>query len=189
MANPLSDCKKVRGWRRQIARVEEWSRQVSAMDIDSVLQERGRVHAKIQIDPWNRLVRRVPPAWLRRLIVDGFFRIFDAWNAQLGPKARTAYLKIWLVHPRFMESRVVAAVDSWADFSSSFHPKVPPLRRFPSELGIGDPPLFARLNWLAHADEEVVDEEVVDEEMLVTASKEVVTIRYGDTWIGGRGTA
>ena len=184
MPNPLSNRKKVRGWPRQIARVEAWSRGFAAIDVDSLLQDRGRVDAKILISPWFRLVRRMPPTWLRRIMVDGLIRVFDGWHSQLESRDRSAYLGIWLVHPHFMESRVVAAVGTEADDCASLLTKAPPLRRFPSELGCGNPPLFSKFDWAAHADQEFVDEDDVGE-----AGRDGRPVRRGDVWIGTRRTA
>jgi hypothetical protein len=197
MANPLSNNKKVRGGRRQIARVELWTRHFAQLDEDTALGVDGSVHAKLVIDPWFRLVKRTPPFWLRRLMFNGLVRVFDAWRIQLEAKRPRAYLKILLVNPDFIESRVIAGVDEQADFSSTFHPKATPLRPFPLNLLSGASPTLDGFDWTAHSHDEFAE----DEDFASPAESEdwrrrawrqfacpgggtTYAVRRGDAWIG-----
>ncbi len=99
----FSNRKKVRGWKTQIRRTERW-RIVHLTPDWPHSDHYGYDYCKIQIDPWNRLVRRQPPIWLGRRMVHGLLDIYDAW-AEAVPDA--AYLRVWLNWPYLIGSQVV----------------------------------------------------------------------------------
>ena len=93
-----SNRKKVRGWKRQAARVRAW-RDAHLQPDFAHLQTYGREYAKLHLDPWDRLVRRTPPAWLRREMIHALLDVHAAWDKVIWGRPDVAYLAIWLYWP------------------------------------------------------------------------------------------
>jgi hypothetical protein len=109
MANPLSNRKKVRGWKRRIRQLERFRLVHRELDVDTLRHGRGRHYVKIWLDPWRRLVPRNPPHWYRRRILAAFIDILGAWRERLEAAGEPYYLELWLFHPDFHDTQVVAA--------------------------------------------------------------------------------
>jgi hypothetical protein len=115
MANPFSNRKKVRGWKRRIRQLEQFRLAHRELDVEA-LRRGGRHYVKIWLDPWRRLVPRNPPYWYRRRIVAAFIDILGAWRERLDAAGEPYYLELWLFHPDFYDTQVVAAVGEEIDF-------------------------------------------------------------------------
>lgn len=109
MANPLSNRKKVRGWKRRIRQLEQFRAAQRELDVDA-LRDGYKHYVKIWLDPWSRLVPRNPPHWFRRRILAALLDILDAWRERLEAAGEPYYLELWLFHPDFHDSQVVAAM-------------------------------------------------------------------------------
>ena len=129
MANPFSNIKKVRGWKRRIRQAEQWRRFEGELDLDH-LRQFGSTYAEISFAPWRR---REPPFWYRRILLQHLIDIYHDWEQQLPREFGNAfYLRLWLFHPKFHSSQVVAAVgESVEDYQ----------HRFPQALGLRTTPL------------------------------------------------
>ncbi|WP_420124856.1 hypothetical protein [Longimicrobium sp.] len=122
MPNPFSNRKKVRGWKRRIRQLERFRLAHRELDVEALRLDQ-RHYVKIWLDPWSRLVRRNPPHWFRRRIVAAFIDIHDAWRERLEAAGEPYYLEIWLFHPDFHDSQVVAAVgDAIGYYRTMFDP-------------------------------------------------------------------
>lgn len=109
MANPLSNKKKIRGWKKRIRDVNRWKKHAMTLNVEE-LMDREFVFEKLYIDPWYRLVKRNPPPWLRHYMVEAMMEVFNSWHQLLNTTGNPYYLAIWLFVPDFMSSQVVAAV-------------------------------------------------------------------------------
>lgn len=115
MPNPFSNKKKVRGWKRRIRQLERFRLENRVLDVES-LRAAERAYVKIWLDPWSQLVPRNPPYWYRRRILAALIDIHDAWRETLDAVGEPYYLELWLFHPDFHKSQVVAAVGDCIDF-------------------------------------------------------------------------
>jgi hypothetical protein len=116
MANPFSNRKKVRGWKRRIRQLEQFRLAHRELDVEALRHGRGVRYVKIWLDPWSRLVPRNPPHWYRRRIVAAFVDILGAWRERLEAAGEPYYLELWLFHPDFHDTQVVAAMGESIDY-------------------------------------------------------------------------
>lgn len=109
MPRSFSNRKKVRGWKRRIRQLDRFRLAHRELDVDALRRD-GRDYVKIWLDPWSRLVPRNPPHWYRRRILAAFIDILDAWRERLEAAGEPYYLELWLHHPDFHDTQVVAAM-------------------------------------------------------------------------------
>jgi len=122
MANPFSNKKKVRGWKRRVRQLERLRQAHLRLDMDA-LRAAEREYVKIWLDPWSRLVPRNPPYWYRRRILAAFMDILHSWRDALEATGEPYYLELWLFHPDFHGTQVVAAVgDVIGFYDNTFEP-------------------------------------------------------------------
>lgn len=107
--------KKVRGWKRRIRQLERFRLAHRALDVEA-LRAAERQYVKIWLDPWNRLVPRNPPCWYRRRILAAFIDIHASWRQALEAAGEPYSLELWLFHPDFHKTQVVAATGSLLRF-------------------------------------------------------------------------
>lgn len=110
MPNPFSNKKKVRGWKRRLRQLERFRLAHRTLDVEA-LRGSHYDYVKVWLDPWSRLEGRNPPVWFRRRVLAALVDIHDAWRAALKTMDEPYYLEIWLFHPDFYRSQVVAAMD------------------------------------------------------------------------------
>jgi len=110
-----SNKKKVRGWKQQIRRLEQWKNRHLALDL-GLIQRAGRDWVKIWIDPWDRLVMREPPFWLKRMMPEALIEIHHAWAESVREISDDYDVWIWLFDPYFVRSQVVLATGSWRTY-------------------------------------------------------------------------
>lgn len=122
MANPFSNKKKVRGWKRRVRQLERLRQAHLRLDMDA-LRAAEREYVKIWLDPWSRLVPRNPPYWYRRRILAAFMDILHSWRDALEATGEPYYLELWLFHPDFHGTQVVAAIGDMVNFyDNAFEP-------------------------------------------------------------------
>ncbi len=200
MPNPLSNRKNVRGWPRQVQRVQAWQHHFSELDIRPHIAESEYVLAKIWIDPWYRLTRRTPPAWLRKRMVEGLLSIHDAWETQARRLGQPVLLQVWVCSPRFMESCVVAAVGTRAEYYARLLPRAAARSCMPEELRTTAFVGAKNLVWTSHTDDELYDDDDFADSPALHAMVRLkawrtfnspwfgrcLALRRGDTWVGCR---
>jgi hypothetical protein len=186
MANPYSNKKKVRGWKRRIRQLERLRLAYRELDVEW-LRGAERQYVKIWLDPWSRLVPRNPPYWYRRRVLAAFVDIYASWRRVLEASGEPYYLELWLFHPDFHSTQVVAAVGSMLKFYDKVFEPAP--NGAPRPPALYDDPDYDldRFRWRAGTEVyvrlksiEVVDAE--DEARLAREADRVETSRYtGDT--------
>ncbi|KZL51011.1 hypothetical protein PN488_13175 [Nodularia spumigena CS-591/12] len=110
--------KKIRGWKKRIRQIEKWKQRNFNVDLSNSNYD----HVKIWIHPWSSLAKPSPPLWYRRLILSAMFEIYHNWKKQLIERGEPFYLKIWLFHPRFSHSQVVAGIGERIDWYENVFP-------------------------------------------------------------------
>ena len=148
MANPFSNRKKVRGWKRRIRQLERLRLAYRELDVDALRRDH-RQYVKIWLDPWRRLVPRNPPYWYRRRILAAFLDILDAWRERLEAAGEPYYLELWLFHPDFHDTQVVAAMGERLEYYRTlFEPAAKAAAHPPAEYQDAAYDL-GELNWRA----------------------------------------
>jgi hypothetical protein len=104
----LSNKKKIRGWKRQVRKIEKWKRRVIDLDIEH-LHQYQRDYAKLWIHPFYAIPRRNPPVWYNRLLLEAILDVYRSWHEKLSKLDEVFYLKLWIYDPHFINSQVVAA--------------------------------------------------------------------------------
>jgi hypothetical protein len=155
MANPFSNRKKVRGWKRRIRQLERFRLAHRELDVQG-LRAGERTYVKIWLDPWSRLVPRNPPHWFRRRILAALMDIHGAWRETLEGLGEPYYLELWLFHPDFYKTQVVAAVGDCIDFYRNVFE--PAEHAVPSPRALYEDPAYDldRLRWRAGTEIHVV---------------------------------
>jgi len=108
MGNPLSNKKKIRGWKRRVKQIDQWKLRYIELNMGQ-LKANQRDYVKLWIDPFYRLTRRNPPVWFFRLLLAAMVEVYHSWHQTLKQLDEPFYLKIWLYHPNFIQSQIVAA--------------------------------------------------------------------------------
>ncbi len=152
MANPFSNKKKIRNWKRQVRKISTWKDTFINLDLEYLIKNE-RTHVKIWIDPWYRLIRRNPPKWLRSLMLESLCEIYLNWKEQLDDLCEPYYLKIWLYDPNFINSEVVVALRGSLNFYDRTFNKAVSLKEFPREK-YQNIRVLGKFEWEQYLDEE-----------------------------------
>lgn len=147
---------KVRGWRRQIRKLEQWKQNHLNLALNRCDDVK---YVKIWLDPWYSLQKRNPPIWFRRLIVAAFIEIYDSWHKQIVCLNEPFYLKIWFYEPHFIQSQVVAATGAQIEYYENLFAPDTESKKFPFEkYAHGNYDLIA-FDWQPRVDEELYFEQ------------------------------
>lgn len=156
MANPLSNRKKVRGWKRRIRQLERLRLAYRELNVEALRDGRAQ-YVKIWLDPWKRLVPRNPPYWFRRRILAALIDIHDSWRRALERTGEPYHVAIWLFHPAFHDTQVVATMGKLAAeyHHNAFRPAPHAAPRPPAAY---DDPAYdlGRFRWHAGTDAKIV---------------------------------
>ncbi len=186
MPNPFSNRKKVRGWKRRLRQLERLRLAYRTLDVEW-LRAAERQYVKIWLDPWSRLVPRNPPYWYRRRILAAFIDIYTSWRQALEAAGEPYYLELWVFHPDFHNTQVVAATGSLLEF---YHKTFEPAENgAPRPPALYDDPAYDldRFRWRAGTEVNVLLKSIDvvepgDEERLLREADRVQTSKYtGDT--------
>ncbi len=188
--------KKVRGWRRQIKKLDRWKAQHLNLELNCY----GYSYVKIWLDPWYRLEKRDPPIWFQRLILTALIEIYENWHKQLLSTNENFYLKIWLCNPHFITSQIVAAVGERINHYENLFAPSNEAKAFPYQKYLSSGCDLYDYDWKLFADEDIYfenrDELSVDDiEFLKKNAFRIVEcpdgdkmygIKKGDVWLGER---
>ncbi|MDX6613634.1 MAG: hypothetical protein QOD75_2820 [Blastocatellia bacterium] len=188
--------KKVRGWKRQIRKLERWKNQ----NLNLELNRYGYSYVKIWLDPWYRLEKRNPPIWFQRLILAGLLEIYESWRKQLIIKGEKFYLKIWLFDPHFITSQVVAAVGKRVTYYEDLFAQSNETKAFPYQKYLDGIYNLHDYDWDLSVDEDVYferEDELSAED--IESLKKIVFrvvessdgdkmygVKKGNLWLGAR---
>lgn len=133
MANPCSNKKKIRGWKRRIKQIEQWKQQHIELDTEQL----GSIHrdyVKLWIDPFYRLRRRNPPVWYSRLLLEAMIEVYQSWSQRMKGLNEPFYLKMWLYNPHFINSQIVVAFRDCLSYYDHTFDISNDKKKFPSHL-------------------------------------------------------
>jgi hypothetical protein len=188
--------KKVRGWKRQIRKLERWKIQ----HLNLELNRYGYSYVKIWLDPWYRLEKRNPPIWFQRLILAALLEIYESGREQVLARGEKLYLKIWLFDPHFITSQVVAAVGERINYYEDLFAQSNETKSFPYQKYLNRSYNLQDYDWVLSVDEDMYFERedelsVEDTESLKKIAFRVVEVsngdkmygvKKGDLWLGAR---
>ncbi|WP_155592115.1 hypothetical protein [Lysinibacillus cavernae] len=107
--------KKIRGWKRHKRKIERWKQSAINLNIDC-LRNYQRQYEKLWIHPFYAWVRKNPPNWYNRLLLDSMIEVYLEWHQKMVDENEEFYLKIWLYDPNFINSQIVVAYRDCLDF-------------------------------------------------------------------------
>lgn len=193
---------KVRGWKRHLRQVEALRERYREPDT-RMLETYGYDVLELHLAPWGNLVKRNPPPWLRRRFLDVFLDVHRSWTHTLAGRDEPTDVMLWLCHPRFWRSQVVAAVgDRVAFYRGTFYeprgdvpPRPPALYHDPAyNLDALDWTPGIDCDWTMGSDfeEDPIWREMFErrfrrqvvEETVVSSGDTVIAYRRGMAWIG-----
>ncbi len=200
MSHAFSNRKKVRGWPRRLRRLAALRPRAAVPD-EGALRGRGYDYVRPALDPWDRLVPRNPPAWLRRRMLGVLLDLHAEWHRHLTARGEPFYLAVWLFEPRFYRSQLVAAVGDRIGYYETLFPDAPGAPAEPPATyrapgdgldrlawtpgldadyvfrsSLGADPAGAR--WLARRRHRVVGEEALGD------GDRMYVMRLGSVWVG-----
>ena len=189
---------KVRGWPRRLRHVEAL-RQRYALPEDRMLDGWGYDTVQLHLAPWGNLVPRNPPVWLRRRILAVLLDLQRDWHAHLTARGEPFDLMLWVCHPRFWRTQLVAAVGHRiAFFKGTFLEPQPSVAPRPPAL-YDDAAAYdlGALDWTPGFDCDYVMQADLDADprwaawfekkgrhRVVDEGYGMLTYRRGDAWIG-----
>jgi len=188
--------KKVRGWKRQIKKLEQWKQN----HLQLSLNRYGYEYLKIWLDPWYRLQKRNPPIWFCRLIVAALTEIYDSWHKQLVSLDKPFYLKIWFFEPYFIQSQIVAATGERIKYYENLFVSDIENKKFPFEkyahgnydltafdwrLRVDENPFFKQADEFSDEEFERLKEKAFRVEQTENGDT-MLTIKTGNIFVGER---
>jgi len=193
------DRKKIRGWPGKLRRLDRLRDKHLELDLDALLTEE-LAYVKLWIDPFYRLDKRNPPMWYRKRCVSALVAIHDAWARRLATLDQPSYLALWLYHPNFLGSQVVAAVGSHIAWYERLFPSGGPVR--PTPLPDFDAPDVDLASWSWSAHPELFPDDIAPHERHRAWARSLmrravasrtdehgvlhVLVRHGSVWVGRR---
>ncbi|WP_138754385.1 hypothetical protein [Paenibacillus sinopodophylli] len=200
--------KKIRGWKRQIRKIDSWVARVFDLDRKH-LTDYNRDYAKLWIHPFYALPRRNPPTWYNRLLLKAMLDVHANWNKQLSMLNTPFYLKIWLYDPHFIHSQIVVAYKDDIDYYSKTFDISTMVQPFPYHKYITLSGELKKFDWTLHIESEVYTESDLTEyhsngwmskkkykalkskaykslpiDLADGSSEQAYSLRIGDVWIG-----
>ncbi len=196
--------KKTRGMRKKARNLALWAEYHKKLDIDSLMKYR-KEYVKIWIDPFyrlhqltpNKVGKKNPKYRFRKQVLSQLFEIYLAWQEQLDRLEQPYYLKIWLGDPEFMDSQVVAAVDSEIEYYTKLFKANPEEKAVPMTL---PHPLMDQFKWercwngyyVWESDFDTIEERSEAERQAIEINEHLINgkteksyfIPTGDMWIG-----
>lgn len=197
MSNPYSNKKKIRGWKKQVRKINYWKNYNLTLDVTK-LHKSQRDYVKVTIDPWHRLVRRNPPIWYNRLILEALIEIYLNWQKTLQEWEEPFYLKIWLFDHHFINSQVVAATGDWiVGYNNTFIKSNDArtftfekykihnfsLENFQWELHVEENYFYEKIDQISEAEINKIKQKAYRSGFLQNGDR-YFAIKTGDVWIG-----
>ena len=189
--------KKIRGWKRRVKQVERWGEWIRNPDL-KYYDQSGFTYDRCTLSPFYMLVKRHPPLWFYKLIIEQFIIALYEWDKVFQDRGEPYDLILWLYDPAFIRSEIICyKVDkagermrfSWdSDLDKQFPVKKFESKKYNIEL----------LNWELgddqniHFESELEDEDFSAQDLLKegfikkTQNKNEIYYaqRVGDLWMG-----
>lgn len=177
-ATPMRNKKKIRGWKRKIRQIEHWKMRHIDLDIEQLCRN-SRDYVKLWIDPFYRLIRRDPPMWYSRLMLEAMSEVYQSWNQQMEKLKEPYYLKLWLYYPHFINSQVVVAFRESLNYYDHIFHESNDKKEFPSQQ-FGAVPGLNKWKWdhVIETADYCLSELQEDVKLGVRTAKEVESIKY-----------
>jgi len=148
----FSNKKKIRGWNKQIKKIDSWFGHYKMPNIE-LIEFWQDEYVKIWIDPWYRLVKRNPPLWYFKKILDKISLMHSIWESEFKKTPVPSDSQIWIFEKNFIRSELVCArVEKEGDIRDNFFERCKDVRDIPTEKFKGvnfDPNLF---DWTLYYD-------------------------------------
>ena len=130
----LSNKKKVRGWPRQIRKIDQWFEAHQSPNL-SALQNKQDTYVKIWIETFYQLEKRNLPQWYFKLVLDKMMNLHDLWEAKLKTTEIPHDLQLWFFERNYIESELVcASVSRHGELRNNFFRPCSEERSFPSTI-------------------------------------------------------
>lgn len=173
-----SEKKKIRGWKRHKRKIERWKEDAMNLDID-YLREYHRDYIKLWIHPFYVLVRRNPPVWYNKILLEAMIDVYLAWYEKMKNENEDFYLKIWLYDPHFINSQIVVAYKDCIDFYNETFEKRKEHKKFPYDKFCSLKNKLKQFEWELHIDTDYYDENDLNERIMdgFSTEKEVQAIK------------
>ncbi|MGG3471610.1 hypothetical protein ABES02_29605 [Neobacillus pocheonensis] len=146
-----SEKKKIRGWKRHKRKIERWKQESIDLDMD-YLRDYQRTYVKLWIHPFYGLVRRNPPVWYKRLLLDAMMDVYLAWYRKMKKENEDFYLKMWLYDPHFINSQIVLAYKDCLEFYDKTFEKRKVHKDFPYDKFNSLKEKLEKFEWELHVD-------------------------------------
>ncbi len=105
---PFSNKKKIRGWKNQVKKIDNWFENNKQPDI-KVIETWRDEYVKVWIDPWYRLEKRNPPLWYFRKILDKLAQMYSLWEHEFKQSTVPYDLQLWIYEKNYILSELVCA--------------------------------------------------------------------------------
>ena len=185
--------KKIRGWPRRVRNHIEALRHLCVEPDEAFLSHFGYDTVEMGYEQ--------APMWVRRRYLAVLFDLYDEWYKYLKQREeRTGEpfdLMLWLFHPRFHQTQLVAATGERIDHYRKLFPGAPSVADEPPEIYAGDHYDLKALDWTPGFDCEWTETWELEEwpdwgawfersvrGRVVERTDEVIVCRYGDVWVG-----
>lgn len=157
--------KKIRGWKRHKRKIERWKQNVIDIDMNYI-REHQRDYAKLWIHPFYSLVRRNPPNWYNRLLLNEMIDVYLNWYEKMTMEDENFYLKIWLYEPDFISSQIVVSYKDCINTYNDTFDKNLTVKKFPFYKYESLKDKLALFDWEAHIDTEMYWDEELKEDIV-----------------------
>lgn len=130
----MSNQKKVRGWPRQIRKIDQWFEAHRSPNLSS-LQNGRDIYVKIWIDTFYQLEKRNPPQWYFKLVLERMLELYELWDEKLKTAAIPNDLQLWFFEKNYIESELVCApVSQPGELRNNYFRPCLEERDFPSRI-------------------------------------------------------
>jgi hypothetical protein len=100
--------KKIRGWKRRVRHLNNWSEHIKEPHTDYFVSERTRhIYERYTVSPFYNAVKRNPPLWFYKLMIAKFVPVYDEWLKTFEQLDIPFDLQLWLYDPAYIRSEII----------------------------------------------------------------------------------
>ena len=199
--------KKIRGWKRHKRKIESWRQNVIDLDMNYV-RDNQKDYAKLWVHPFYSLMRRNPPNWFNRLLLNEMIDVYLNWYEKMAEENEDFYLKIWLYEPDFISSQIVVSYKDCINYYDETFDKNPITKNFPIHKYKSLEDKLSLFDWEIYIDadmfweseiredidlgfkttaevEEIINKSYTTEEVSLSYGDDILyKVNVGDVWLG-----